>query len=157
MYVPNLIDYLRYYLSIKGMYYAFVDEQWHYFIIYYYVAIAMDIIDGAHARLLDQVTRYGTCLDMVCDRASVSMMYLILAQIYPKLEIILLCFFIVDYGSHYLQFVANALVKNSSHKNMNDPNENFLVRLYYTNKVVFVILACGGDNGLALAFFYGKS
>ena len=85
IYVPNLIDYLRYFLSIKGMQYAFVDENWDYFIIYYFVAISMDIIDGAFARLLDQVTKYGSCLDMVCDRASVSMMYVILGRVYPNL------------------------------------------------------------------------
>ena len=62
----------------------------------------MDIIDGAFARLLDQVTKYGSCLDMVCDRASVSMMYIILGRVYPKLEYLLILYFIVDYGAHYL-------------------------------------------------------
>lgn len=156
LYVPNLVDYLRYYLSIKGMSYGFVHEEWKLFIVYYFVAIAMDVIDGAFARILDQVTRYGTCLDMVCDRASVSMMYFILAQVYPKLEFVFLLFFIVDYGSHYLQFIANAWTKNSSHKNMTDPNENPLVRLYYTNKIVFVTLAFGADVGLVIAFIYGR-
>ena len=84
-YIANLIDYLRYTLVIIGMRYAFVEEKWVYFIWYYYIAIAMDVIDGAFARLLDQVTRFGTCLDMVCDRASTSVMYFVLGQVYPQL------------------------------------------------------------------------
>ena len=138
------------------MHYAFVEEYWMYFIVYYYVAIAMDIIDGAFARLLDQTSRFGCCLDMVCDRASVSMIYLILARLYPEVEYILLCFFIVDYGSHFLQFTSNALAKNISHKNMDDPDENWLCKLYYTNKFFFVLIACGADNGLVLAFLYAR-
>ena len=102
LYIPNLIDYTRYCLAITGMYYAFNYQYWLHFIIYYYVAIAMDIIDGSCARRLDQESRYGSCLDMVCDRASVSMMYLILAQVYPNFEFILHCFFIIDYGAHFL-------------------------------------------------------
>ena len=39
---------------------------------------------------------------------------------------------------------------------MDDPNENWLVRLYYSNKVFFVIMACGADNGLVLAFVYNQ-
>jgi phosphatidylglycerophosphate synthase len=52
-YVPNVIDFLRYILVFKGMQYAFVKEKWAHFIFYYYVAIAMDVIDGAFARILD--------------------------------------------------------------------------------------------------------
>jgi phosphatidylglycerophosphate synthase len=138
------------------MSYAFVEEKWVYFIWYYYVAIAMDVIDGAIARILDQTTRFGTCLDMVCDRASVSVMYFILGQVYPHLEAVLIFFFLLDYGSHFLQFTANAITKNTSHKNMSDPNENFLVKLYYGNKFFFVLLACGADNGLVIAFVNGR-
>ena len=156
MYIANLVDYLRYYLSLRAMQYAFVSDKWHYFVAFYYVAIAMDVIDGAFARIFDQVSRFGMCLDMVCDRASVSMIYIVLAQIYPQLEYILVMFFIIDYGAHFLQFTANALTKNTSHKHMNDPNENWLVRLYYTNKVFFITLAFGADNGLVFAVVHGR-
>ena len=39
---------------------------------------------------------------------------------------------------------------------MSDPNENFLVKLYYGNKFFFVLLACGADNGLVIAFVNGR-
>ena len=93
---------------------------------------------------------------MICDRASVSMIYIVLAQVYPQLEMVLIFFFILDYGSHFLQFMANSLTKNTSHKNMSDPNENWLVKLYYGNKVFFVIMAFGADNGLVIAFLNGR-
>mmetsp|Transcript_2829 Transcript_2829/g.4832 ORF Transcript_2829/g.4832 Transcript_2829/m.4832 type:complete len:217 (+) Transcript_2829:283-933(+) len=156
LYVANLVDYLRYYLSFKGMYYAFDEERWMFFVFYYYVAIMMDAFDGALARKMDQESRYGTCLDMVCDRASVSMMYVVLAQVYPSLEIVFFSFFLLDYGAHFLQFTSNALTKNVSHKNMDDPNEVALVRLYYSNTFFFVLMACGADNGLVMAFVWGR-
>ena len=94
---------------------------------------------------------------MVCDRVSVSMMYIILGQVYPKLQTVMIFFFILDYGSHFLQFTSNAIMKNTSHKNMSDPNENWLVKLYYGNKFFFVLMACGADNGLVLSFVNGRS
>ena len=69
LYIPNLVDYLRYFLAIRGMYYAFVKEQWMYFIAYYAAAILMDAFDGKLARMFNQESRLGCCLDMVCDRA----------------------------------------------------------------------------------------
>ena len=49
------------------------------------------------------------------------------------------------------------MTKNTSHKNMSDPNENWLVKLYYGNKFFFVLMACGADNGLVIAFINGRS
>ena len=59
MYIPNIIDYVRYALVFQGMKYAFVQDKWANFMFLYYVAIAMDVIDGAFARILDQTSRYG--------------------------------------------------------------------------------------------------
>jgi hypothetical protein len=85
------------------------------------------------------------------------MMYLILGQVYPMLQNVLIAFFLLDYGSHFLQFTANALVKNKSHKEMDDEKENFLVRYYYTNFPFFALIATGADTGLILAFLYGRA
>lgn len=84
------------------------------------------------------------------------MMYLVLGQVYPMLEKVLIFFFLLDYGSHFMQFTANALVKNSSHKEMNDPKENFLVRFYYTNFPFFALIASGADTGLILGFLFRR-
>lgn len=69
---------------------------------------------------------------------------------------VLIVFFLLDYGSHFLQFTANALIKNKSHKTMTDSNENYLVRLYYTNFLVFGITATGSDTALVLFLIYGR-
>lgn len=53
LYLPNIVDYIRYVLAIKGMYYAFVKEQWLYFIVYYFFAIVMDAFDGKLARMFN--------------------------------------------------------------------------------------------------------
>ena len=52
-YIPNVIDYIRYILVLQGMSFAFIEDKWVLFIVYYYVAIAMDVIDGAIARVLN--------------------------------------------------------------------------------------------------------
>jgi chromate transport protein ChrA len=39
---------------------------------------------------------------------------------------------------------------------MDDPGENFLVQLYYTNFAFFAFIATGADTGLILAFLYGR-
>ena len=39
---------------------------------------------------------------------------------------------------------------------MSDPDENWLVKLYYGNKFFFVLMACGADNGLVIAFVNGR-
>ena len=132
-----------------------MEDKWAHFLFFYYIAIAMDVIDGAFARVLDQTSRFGQCLDMICDRASVSMMYIVLGQVYPKLEWILIACFFVDYGAHFLQFMSNAIIKNTSHKCMTG-SEGWLVKLYYTNKFFFVLMACGADNGLVYACLYGR-
>jgi phosphatidylglycerophosphate synthase len=68
-YYANIVDYLRYFLAIKGMHYAFVDELSMTFIFYYFCAIFLDTVDGKVARVFNQNSRLGCCLDMVCDRA----------------------------------------------------------------------------------------
>jgi hypothetical protein len=39
---------------------------------------------------------------------------------------------------------------------MEDPNENFVVRFYYTNFPFFALIATGADTGLILVFLYGR-
>jgi hypothetical protein len=51
--------------------------------------------------------------------------------------------------------MSNAIIKNTSHKCMTG-SEGWLVKLYYTNKFFFVLMACGADNGLVYAFLYGR-
>jgi phosphatidylglycerophosphate synthase len=52
-YYANIVDYLRYFLAIKGMHYAFVDELSMTFIFYYFCAIILDTIDGKVARVFN--------------------------------------------------------------------------------------------------------
>ena len=39
---------------------------------------------------------------------------------------------------------------------MADSNENYLVRLYYTNFKVFAVTATGSDTALIVFFLYGR-
>ena len=50
MYIPNIVDYMRYFFSISGFYFGFVADMWLYFIICYFIAIVLDAFDGKIAR-----------------------------------------------------------------------------------------------------------
>ena len=101
-YYSNIIDYLRYIFAISSFFFGFVTDKWLYFIVLYILSIISDAFDGVIARKFNQESRFGCCLDMVCDRSQVSMMYLVLARVHPKFEMVLIIFFLLDYGSHFL-------------------------------------------------------
>ena len=75
-----------------------------YFVICYGGAYILDALDGHAARAFDQCTRYGAALDMICDRASNSIMYMILSGLFPDYGFIFYGFFILDFASHWFQF-----------------------------------------------------
>jgi CDP-diacylglycerol--inositol 3-phosphatidyltransferase len=54
-----------------------------YFVVFYAVAYILDALDGTAARAFGQCTRYGAALDMICDRASNAIMYMVLSGIFP--------------------------------------------------------------------------
>jgi len=39
---------------------------------------------------------------------------------------------------------------------MSDPNENWLVKLYYTNFIFFAIIAAGADSGLVWTYIWAR-
>ena len=73
---------------------------------------------------------------MVSDRTSCANIYMVLIMMYPETwySYVFLTFFFLDFGCHFLQFNAAALVKSESNKK--DVGEmNIIVRYYYTNHV----------------------
>mmetsp|Transcript_45186 Transcript_45186/g.32993 ORF Transcript_45186/g.32993 Transcript_45186/m.32993 type:complete len:142 (-) Transcript_45186:41-466(-) len=81
---------------------------------------------------------------MICDRASNSIMYLILSGVYLNLNyVFFLCFFL-DFSSHWFQFITSALMKSESHKGKNK-DENFLIYIYYNNKLFFSTMVVGAE------------
>ena len=65
-YLPNLIGYLRIILLVVA--YIAHKSSFTKFTIFYLCSFALDSIDGEVARMLKQVTWYGTILDQLIDR-----------------------------------------------------------------------------------------
>ena len=135
-YLPNLVGYLRFVTNFIASYYAFEPNAYMTFLKWYTLSMGLDSIDGKLARRFNQSSRFGASLDMVSDRTSCATIYCLLMQTYPEREyswLFLICF-ILDFGSHFLQFCTSALVKSESHKN---ESSNFIVQFYYTNILFF--------------------
>mmetsp|Transcript_13097 Transcript_13097/g.22107 ORF Transcript_13097/g.22107 Transcript_13097/m.22107 type:complete len:182 (+) Transcript_13097:200-745(+) len=136
------------------MIYAFdpSDKAWPLMAFFYSLSQLLDMADGYAARALDQCSRFGASLDMVCDRASCAAIYMVLMQIYPGTfysYCFLTCFFL-DFGSHFLQFCSSALLKSDSHKGKNK-RENVIVHYYYNVKWFFgMIVICAEASSVTL-------
>ena len=150
-FVPNLIGYARFILLFASPYFALSKDKWQYFVICYSLSYLLDAADGNAARYFNQCSRFGAALDMVCDRASNATIYMALGTLYPTLSILFFACFVLDFGSHWLQFQSSACMKATSHKGKNK-NENWLVGLYYNNDTVFKITVPGAELCSVLLF-----
>ena len=69
-YVPNVIDYARILLIVYGVYVLRAAGDRDMFAICYVLSYGLDLIDGPIARMLNQTSKLGIYLDMICDRIS---------------------------------------------------------------------------------------
>ena len=104
LFVPNLIGYARFVTLAVSFYYALDKAQWQKFCFFYSASYGLDALDGRAARMFDQCSRYGAALDMICDRASNASMYMVLSSIFPDQSFAFYLCFLLDFGSHWLQF-----------------------------------------------------
>ena len=155
LYWPNIIGYIRFAFLMISTYFAFSTTYWVFFPVFYGAAYLMDIADGMAARAFNQCSRYGAALDMICDRASNATMYMILSGLFPKWDFVFYACFILDFGSHWYQFQTTALMKAESHKGKNK-DENFVINLYYNNKLFFSTLVIGSETCTVFLYILGK-
>ena len=104
----------------------------------YSISCLLDALDGHLARIFEQSTRFGAVLDMVTDRCTTSCLLVFLSSAFPRWAIVFQGLIALDFASHYMHMYASLVVggTDSSHKNI-DESQNWLLRLYYTNKVSF--------------------
>ena len=93
---------------------------------------------------------------MVCDRASDATMFMVLSTIYKDYSLFFFLCFVIDLGSHWLQFQSTALMKSESHKGKNK-KENWLVQLYYDNYPFFCWQVVGAEGATITLFWAAKS
>lgn len=150
MYVPNLIGYARVACLFYALRYAF--SCWSGFVGFYAAGALLDAVDGWAARKLKQDTKFGAVLDMVTDRVSTNMLYLVLAIMFPDRYMSLAMMAALDYASHWFRMYA-ASMTGSHHKAVGS-NRNWLLRMYYTKKA-FMLVCCVAQEAYLLAMYAG--
>ena len=70
-YLPNLIGYLRFISLCISTHMAVSprEKKWVWFVFFYGLGYVLDAFDGACARRYNMTSRFGSALDMICDRA----------------------------------------------------------------------------------------
>lgn len=147
-FIPNLIGYCRVALTVLAIYSAFACYRT--FVVAYSVGAILDLFDGMAARHFNQESKFGALLDMVTDRVSTNLLYLVLAVMYPGQYFLFAMLAGLDYASHWTQMYAAALT-GSHHKVLNS-DRNWLLRMYYSKKP-FLFLCCVCQETFLIAIY----
>jgi len=148
-FIPNIIGYSRMVFAMLAFYH--IHTNYFLFFIFYALSAVLDIADGYAARALDQCSKFGAILDMVTDRASTTCLIVVLAQFYPQFSLFFLFLIALDIISHFAHVYSSLSRGATSHKTVT-PNQSWLIRLYYTNRLVLGGL-CWGNEGFFIMLY----
>ena len=90
---------------------------------------------------------------MICDRASNATIYMLLSSLFPHYTFAFYFCFLLDFGSHWLQFMSSA--STGAHHKGKNKKENWLVSWYYNNATVFSIVVPGAEMGTVGLYVIG--
>ena len=142
-YRANIVDYVRLVLLVG----AFVAHNHPYvFFVLYALSQLMDMLDGYMARKYDECSSFGAVLDMVLDRASDSMIFVLLGMLEPACNALFAFLALLDLCSHWTHMFASVL-GHHHHKECTNP----LLRFYYQKPVL--ALLCAGNEGCWLSLY----
>lgn len=148
LYYPNLIGYMRVFSMLVAFFYFFTE--WKYCMIAYCIAFMGDVVDGWVARMTNQSSKYGGCLDMVTDRISSAGFMAMLSQFYPNYALGLGLLICLDIASHWFHVVSIIMIGNDQHHKSAETlkNRNVLLQWYYAIYPLFGYCCVGTE------FFY---
>eukprot|EP01029_Cantina_marsupialis_P029411 TRINITY_DN780282_c0_g1_i1.p1 TRINITY_DN780282_c0_g1~~TRINITY_DN780282_c0_g1_i1.p1 ORF type:complete len:230 (+),score=32.48 TRINITY_DN780282_c0_g1_i1:46-690(+) len=144
-FVPNLIGYVRIILAFIAFYFAF--DKPCVFLSCYSLSYLLDALDGYAARSLNQCSRFGAVLDMICDRFCTITIYVYLTHFYKSMNYFFVYCLVMEIISHWAQMYCSLLKAKTTHKGSN----NFLINLFYKKPVLFSV--CCFNEGF-LVFMY---
>lgn len=113
----------------------------------YSISCLLDALDGVAARYFQQSTRFGAVLDMVTDRCTTACLLVFLSSAWPRWALLFQGLISLDLASHYMHMYATLTMAGTgqSHKKV-DQSRSRLLHLYYTNKVLTLILRAKSLN-----------
>jgi CDP-diacylglycerol--inositol 3-phosphatidyltransferase len=145
-FIPNVIGYFRVILALVSFYYMPDDHIAA--SIAYILSAFLDAFDGYAARALNQSTKFGALLDQLTDRCALLGLLTVLCHLYPEYMFAFQLSMIIDIASHWIHVWASLMQGKSSHKFI-DPSQNFILKLYYTNKPILFSFCAANES------FYG--
>ncbi|KAF3952127.1 hypothetical protein ACB098_07G146900 [Castanea mollissima] len=148
LYIPNIIGYLRIIMNITAFALCY-SNKWLFSVLYIF-SFVFDGVDGWCARKFNQVSTFGSVLDMVTDRVSTACLLVILSQVYRP-GLVFLSLLALDIGSHWLQMYSTFLSGKVSHKDVKD-SSNWLFKAYYGNRM-FMAYCCAACEVLYVVLF----
>ncbi|XP_057717312.1 CDP-diacylglycerol--inositol 3-phosphatidyltransferase [Corythoichthys intestinalis] len=149
LFVPNLIGYARIVLALVSFFLMPCCPFPAFFC--YMLSALLDAFDGHAARALNQSTQFGAMLDMLTDRCATMCLLVNLALIYPSYLFLFQLSMCLDIASHWLHLHSSTVKGSASHKSI-DLSGNWLLRLYYTNKVFLFVMCMGNELFFCLLY-----
>lgn len=151
LYIPNIIGYIRILLLAIFPLFA-LKAPLMAFSVYFSSAI-LDAVDGHLARRLGQESYLGAVLDYTIDRASLAVIQIVLALVYPQYWGFFALVLALDLASHVFHIYSSLFLKRSHHKEVN-LTQGKLMYLYYTNRPVLFFICFFHDLWFAFIYFY---
>ncbi|XP_065663261.1 CDP-diacylglycerol--inositol 3-phosphatidyltransferase-like [Hydra vulgaris] len=149
LFVPNLIGYVRIIFMLVSFY--FMPSSPWIAVSLYLTSEFLDAFDGHAARALNQCTKFGSVLDMVTDRCSTTGLLIVLAQFYPRYQVVFQFLVVLDIFSHWVQVYSNLLTGTQSHKTVAESGNAFL-KLYYKSRAVLFTMCAGNELFFAMLY-----
>lgn len=149
-YYPQLIGYTRVILLFISLF--FIHDSPAKFLACYGLSFGLDVIDGPVARAMGQTSHFGAALDMLTDKFTTPALCLALSKMYEPYAAGFTCVLTLDIVSHYFHIQETLLSGRTHHKTIEE-DKNFLIKLFYGNKLFFG-WTCLGYEGFLL-FVYG--
>jgi len=142
-YRANIVDYIRLILLVA----AFVchDDPYLFFVLYA-LSQTMDMLDGYMARKYNECSSFGAVLDMVLDRASDAMIFVLLGMLYPLYNPLFGFLALLDLCSHWTHMYVSVL-EHHHHKECTNP----ILKFYYKKSVL--ALLCAGNEGCWMSLY----
>jgi CDP-diacylglycerol--inositol 3-phosphatidyltransferase len=132
------------------------EAKWEAVVGLYFLAFALDAVDGHVARMVGQESGFGGVLDMVTDRTAtaglVMINLLVEEEDWKRFGWICLC--MLDIASHWFHCIAAA---GRHHKSAEaTAGKNFILRWYYACKPLFFACCIGQELFYLLNFVKEK-
>lgn len=150
-YVPNIIDYVRIVLLLVS-YYAMYCKHAFYAMTLYGISMVLDHFDGYFARLLNQRTEFGKCLDMIIDRISPIGLIIFICLLDTNVVLLGIALISLDISSHICRIYSFAVNNETNHKETRKSKFELLNK-YYRNTYNFMDILIIGQEVTYVAYY----